>query len=464
MIGSQSLSSLAQNLTHSSAGLDIEFSSISTDTRSLRKGDCYIALIGDRFNGNDYLQVAAASGAVAVICSKAVEIPIPTLVVEDTQLSLSAIAKENRTRSAATVIALTGSQGKTSVKEMLGLILNQNGKTLITRANLNNTIGVPLTLIQLTGKEKFAVVEMGANAQGEIARSVEVAKPNIALITNANSAHLDGFGSYEAIVDAKGEIIDGLDCNGVLVLNANQKSCHRWVERAGSKTVRLFSYGKRNKNADYQCSLAKITQAGDISFDLFCPQGELSITWPLLGEHNVENALAATACALEGGANLEQVEEGLTRMRPIPGRLYLFKGINACTVIDDTYNASPDSFYVAINVLAAQGSRSSTRTVLVVGDMLELGSAAETFHAKIGYEAKLAGITDLWAIGTFADSAVKSFGAGGICYERMDDLYADCVTASQADVIFLAKGSRGSRMERVVDVLMMTDNHGNKLY
>ena len=461
MIGSQSLSSLAQNLNYYSVVPDVEFSSISTDTRSLKKGDCYIALIGDRFNGNDYLQMAAMSGAVAVICSKAAEIPIPTLVVEDTQLILSAIAKENRARSMATVIALTGSQGKTSVKEMLGLILNRNGKTLITRANLNNTIGVPLTLIELTENEKFAVVEMGANAQGEIAKSVEVASPNIALITNANSAHLEGFGSYEAIVDAKGEIIDGLDCNGVLVLNANQKSCHRWIERAGSKTVRLFSYGMRNKNADYQCSLAKITRAGGISFDLFCPQGELSITWPLLGEHNVENALAAAACALEGGAELHQVKEGLIKMRPIPGRLYLLKGINACTIIDDTYNASPSSFYAAINVLAAQGSRSSTRTVLVVGDMLELGSAAEMFHAKIGDEARLAGITDLWAIGAFADSAVRSFGAGGVCYERMDDLVADCVTASQANVMFLAKGSRGSRMERIVDVLKATDNHGN---
>ncbi|MDG0998295.1 MAG: UDP-N-acetylmuramoyl-tripeptide--D-alanyl-D-alanine ligase [Gammaproteobacteria bacterium] len=461
MIGSQSLSSLAQNLNYYNVVPDVEFSSISTDTRSLKKGDCYIALIGDRFNGNDYLQMAAMSGAVAVICSKAAEIPIPTLVVEDTQLILSAIAKENRARSMATVIALTGSQGKTSVKEMLGLILNRNGKTLITRANLNNTIGVPLTLIELTENEKFAVVEMGANAQGEIAKSVEVASPNIALITNANSAHLEGFGSYEAIVDAKGEIIDGLDCNGVLVLNANQKSCHRWIERAGSKTVRLFSYGMRNKNADYQCSLAKITRAGGISFDLFCPQGELSITWPLLGEHNVENALAAAACALEGGAELDQVKEGLIKMRPIPGRLYLLKGINACTIIDDTYNASPSSFYAAINVLAAQGSRSSTRTVLVVGDMLELGSAAEMFHAKIGDEARLAGITDLWAIGAFADSAVRSFGAGGVCYERMDDLVADCVTASQANVMFLAKGSRGSRMERIVDVLKATDNHGN---
>jgi len=461
MIGSQSLSSLAQNLNYYNVVPDIEFSSISTDTRSLKKGDCYIALIGDRFNGNDYLQMAAMSGAVAVICSKAAEIPIPTLVVEDTQLILSAIAKENRARSTATVIALTGSQGKTSVKEMLGLILNRNGKTLITRANLNNTIGVPLTLIELTENEKFAVVEMGANAQGEIAKSVEVASPNIALITNANSAHLEGFGSYEAIVDAKGEIIDGLNCNGVLVLNANQRSCHRWIERAGSKTVRLFSYGMRNKNADYQCSLAKITRAGVISFDLFCPQGELSITWPLLGEHNVENALAAAACALEGGAELDQVKEGLIKMRPIPGRLYLLKGINACTIIDDTYNASPSSFYAAINVLAAQGSRSSARTVLVVGDMLELGSAAEMFHAKIGDEARLAGITDLWAIGAFADSAVRSFGAGGVCYERMDDLVADCVTASQANVMFLAKGSRGSRMERIVDVLKATDNHGN---
>ena len=461
MIGSQSLSSLAQNLNYYNLVPDVEFSSISTDTRSLKKGDCYIALFGYRFNGNDYLQMAAMSGAVAVICSKAAEIPIPTLVVEDTQLILSAIAKENRARSMATVIALTGSQGKTSVKEMLGLILNLNGKTLITRANLNNTIGVPLTLIELTENEKFAVVEMGANAQGEIAKSVEVASPNIALITNANSAHLEGFGSYEAIVDAKGEIIDGLDCNGVLVLNANQKSCHRWIERAGSKTVRLFSYGMRNKNADYQCSLAKITRAGGISFDLFCPQGELSITWPLLGEHNVENALAAAACALEGGAELDQVKEGLIKMRPIPGRLYLLKGINACTIIDDTYNASPSSFYAAINVLAAQGSRSSTRTVLVVGDMLELGSAAEMFHAKIGDEARLAGITDLWAIGAFADSAVRSFGAGGVCYERMDDLVADCVTASQANVMFLAKGSRGSRMERIVDVLKATDNHGN---
>tara|TARA_B100001059_G_scaffold236743_1_gene289647 strand:- start:6311 stop:7696 length:1386 start_codon:yes stop_codon:yes gene_type:complete len=460
MIGSQSLSSLAQNINSYNVVPDIEFSSISTDTRSLKKGDCYIALIGDRFNGNDYLKIAAMSGAVAVICSKAAEIPIPALVVEDTQLILSAIAKENRARSMATVIALTGSQGKTSVKEMLGLILNRNGKTLITRANLNNTIGVPLTLIELTENEKFAVVEMGANAQGEIAKSVEVASPNIALITNANSAHLEGFGSYEAIVDAKGEIIDGLDCNGVLVLNANQKSCHRWIERAGSKTVRLFSYGMRNKNADYQCSLAKITRAGGISFDLFCPQGELSITWPLLGEHNVENALAAAACALEGGAELHQVKEGLIKMRPIPGRLYLLKGINACTIIDDTYNASPSSFYAAINVLAAQGSRSSTRTVLVVGDMLELGSAAEMFHAKIGDEARLAGITDLWAIGAFADSAVRSFGAGGVCYGRMDDLVADCVTASQANVMFLAKGSRGSRMERIVDVLKATDNYG----
>lgn len=458
MIGSQSLNSLAQNLNPAVKEALIEFSSISTDTRSLKKGDCYIALIGDRFDGNDFLEVAAASGAVAVICSRAVDIKIPSLVVEDTQLTLSAIAKENRVRSGATLIALTGSQGKTSVKEMLGLILSRNGKTLTTKANLNNTIGVPLTLIELTGEEKFAVVEMGASAKGEIARSVGVTKPNIALITNANSAHLDGFGSYEGIVQAKGEIIDGLGRDGVAVLNANQKSCDKWVERAGSKTVRLFSYGMRNKSADYQCSLARFNPAGDISFDLFCPQGELSITWPLLGEHNVENALAAAACALESGVSLEHVKEGLMRMRPIPGRLYSNKGINSCTVIDDTYNASPSSFYAAINVLASQGSVETDRTILVVGDMLELGGEAEMFHKRLGAEARSAGITDLWAIGVFADSIVKSFGAGGVSYDQIEDVSAECLKAAQPGVIFLAKGSRGSRMERVVDVLMVTDN------
>lgn len=458
MIGEFTLSELASELGLSvsltALRKEAAFSTVTTDSRQLSAGDLYVALKGERFNGDEFVEDAFNKGAVAVVTHLSDgKGDAQRLVVDDTLAALATLARLNRGRSSATVIALTGSQGKTSVKEMIGSILKAKAQTLITAENLNNTIGVPLTLLRLEARHEFAVIEMGANVAGEIAFSVAATKPDIALITKASAAHIEGFGSLEGIVMAKGEIIDGLSDKGVAVLNANDPNCQQWVKRAGQRRVRLFSYGNKVPEADYRCSPTRLLEGGSVAFTLYTPQGEIDAEIQLLGSHNAENALSAAACALEAGASLDDVRVGLKQATPVPGRLFPSIGREGCRLLDDTYNANPDSFNAAIDVLmAAEGEK-----VMVAGEMRELGDETESSHREVGEYAAMHGVPLLLALGSDCAAMVEAYlEAGGMRakhYRDREALEKDCVDLANSKTVFLVKGSRGARMETVVAAL-----------
>jgi UDP-N-acetylmuramoyl-tripeptide--D-alanyl-D-alanine ligase len=458
MIGEFTLVELAQQLGLEAPAVDVAFRRVSTDTRTLEAGDLYVALSGAHFDGNAFIDAAIERGAAGVVSTRAcASVQCPCLTVPDTLAAFAAISRLNRRRSAATLIALTGSQGKTSVKEMLGSILAVEDSTLITSANLNNTVGVPQTLLGLAATHRYAVIEMGANGAGEIAFSVAAAEPDVALITKASAAHIEGFGSLQGIVEAKGEIIDGLAATGVAVLNANDPNCGQWIARAGGRPIRLFSLGGRVSSADYRSTASHLLADGRLAYTLITPQGEVAIESALIGNHNVENALAAAACALEAGASLASVRLGLAQAQPVPGRLFPSIGRAGCRLLDDTYNASPDSFRAGIEVLmAAEGSQ-----VLVAGEMFELGDEAEDAHRDVGEFAAACHVPQLLALGEQCGAMVDAYTAAGGRHAQLfashEALANACLERAHDGRVFLIKGSRGARMEKIVAALAADD-------
>lgn len=456
VIGSMSLGLVADRLGGQLLGSDVDFARVSTDTRSLQRGDAYLALVGEHFDGNRFLAEAAAAGASAAIVSRdSVPDDLPCVLVSDTHAALGALAHENRLRSAATVIALTGSQGKTTVKEMIGAILKVVAPTLVTEANLNNTIGVPLTLLQLDNEHEFAVIEMGANGAGEIDFSARVAEPDIVMITNASAAHIEGFGSLQGIVRAKGEILDHLRKEGVALLNAHDANVDAWRERLGDGTLRLFGFSEGAVRPDYSAAELRVDGEGQQRFLLRTPQGEAEIRLGLLGRHNVGNAVAAAAAALEAGADLDAVVAGLASAKPVAGRLNPLAGPHGSLLIDDSYNASPGSFRAAIDVLMARPGR----RILVAGDMRELGAETEAAHREVGAYAREAGVGELLAIGEDSRETVSAFGTSGELFADFESLASACMARAGSDVTFLIKGSRGARMDKLIDALRAEGEH-----
>ena len=449
LIGNMTLSLLAQELGGELLGEDVIFSNISTDTRSLKSGDLYLALVGENFDGNNFVDEAARAGAGSAVISREVASQLPALRVTDTHVALGKIANLNRQRSAAIVIALTGSQGKTTVKEMLGSILNNSADCLATEANLNNTIGVPLTLLKVEQKHEYAVIEMGANAAGEIAFSVATAEPDIALITNASTTHLEGFGSLQGVVVAKGEIIDGLKSDGVMVLNSDDPYVEDWSARAAGKRCVRFSYENAKGDAQYFASQVVEQKDGASSFNLHTPKGEQALNIRLLGKHNVLNAVAASAVAIEAGARLVDVAEGLVKLNPVSGRLSRLTGMNGCHLIDDSYNASPGSFIAAIDVL----SKLSGKKFLVMGDMGELGTDSDSAHRKVGEYAAAAGLDALWTTGEKSKLATASCAGKGRHFETKEELIEALAGITNSDLTILIKGSHGTKMNEVVTAL-----------
>jgi len=445
LIGTILLSALAEKLGGERFGDDIEVSVLSTDTRAIKKGDTYLALVGENFNGNEFVAEAFSKGAVAAIVSDiGPENSQPLIQVKDTHIALGKIASLSRQKSIAKVIALTGSQGKTTVKEMIGAILNCEGETLITQANLNNTIGVPLTLLQINESHKYAVIEMGADCHGEVEFSATITNPDIALLTNANAAHIEGFGSLQGIVQAKGEIIDPTPEDASIILNADDPSVEQWIQRAGKRNVLLFS--EANSSADCYAENIEVAEKGIVSFDLHTPQGEEQITLKVLGRHNVINAAAAALAAQSSGASLASIKKGLEFLAPVKRRLNPIIGLRDCCVVDDTYNASPNSFKAAIDVLMFFPEKK----ILVVGDMKELGTEAEDSHRQVGAYAADAGVEDLWAVGELSKLTAEGFGPNSKSFDSMQELISACKAAANNNVVFLVKGSRGAHMEDVV--------------
>jgi len=415
------------------AGKDVMLQGVSTDTRSLQAGQLFVALRGPNFDGHDYLGEAKAKGAAACMVEKPVA-NCPALIVSDTRLALGKLAQTWRRRFAVPLVAVTGSNGKTTVKEMLASILAQQGSTLATKGNLNNDIGLPLTLFGLDAQHASAVVEMGANHAGEIAYLTRLAEPDIAIITNAAPAHLEGFGSLEGVAKAKGEIFQGLGNSGTAIINADDRFAPLWRDLA--KNTQQLTFGV-HQPADISAQW----QAGDRGSQLrvTTPQGEMELHLALLGEHNVINALAAIAAAQAAGASLAVIKAGLERMQPVPGRLQLKPGRNGSRIIDDTYNANPASLAAAIQVLAGFG---------------ELGEDALSLHAEAGRAANAADIDALYSVGPMAKAAAQAFGEGAQSFADQASAIAALQPKLTANVTVLLKGSRLSHMERVVDALI----------
>lgn len=403
---------------------------VSTDTRSLETGQLFIALRGEHFVGENFLPQAKARGAVAAIVAEYRDDDLPQIVVADTLSALTALAKARREQSSACVIALTGSNGKTSTKEMLARILATEGKTLATVGNLNNEIGVPLTLLNLRDEHQFAVIEMGANHEGEIARLVATANPDIALITNVSAAHLAGFGSLDGVVRAKEEIYAG--SVGKMVVNADLPWAAQWCARYGSRAIKTFSL---QNQVDVFAPL--ITDDGS-HFQAEIEGQRIEVQWHLRGKHNVANALAACAAASFAGVSPAQMEKALNGLQLKQSRLQAFN-VQQHQIYDDTYNANPASFKAGIDVLATANA-----SLVIAGAMAELGTESEALHHEVREYAKARGITRFWSLNAPAYQADKDF-------QDMASL-ADALTtllAEETAQTILVKGSRSAGMERL---------------
>lgn len=437
-------------------GADRPCTSVESDTRTLAAGALFVALRGARFDGHDFLPLALERGAAGALVDAARALPpspLPLIAVADTRLALGRLGAGWRLRFAHPVIGLTGSNGKTTVKEMAAAILRAEAAlrglgaaaVLATRGNRNNDLGVPLTLLELRPQQhRYAVIEMAMNHAGEIAQLARMVRPDVALITNAGSAHIENLGSRDAIAAAKGEIFEGLGAAGIAVLNADDPYLGYWRGLLGGRPVSLFGL-------DAAADVTAAFEAGPDSsrLRLRTPLGETDLRLPVPGVHNVRNALAAAAAAIAAGAGLEAIATGLGGYAGIPGRLQRRSGLGGALLIDDTYNANPDSARAAIAVLAAQpGHR-----ILVIGDMAELGAGAPALHAEIGACARAAGVDALYALGPLSAAAAAQFGAGARHCATLEELVASVAPRLDSSCTVLVKGSRSSRMERAVDAL-----------
>ncbi len=421
---------------------------VSTDSRTVKAGNLFVALDGENFDGHQFVAQALSGGAVAVMvnAAKAEGISAPLVAVADTRRGLGELAAAWRGQFNLPLIAVTGSNGKTTVKEMLAAICraaSSEAAVLATEGNLNNDIGVPQMLFRLNAGHRYAVIEMGMNHPGEIAYLTGLAKPAVALVNNAQSAHLEGLGTVEAVARAKGEIFAGLSASGVAVINAEDAHAGLWRTLAGTR--RVIDFGLEQGAVHCRYSLAPAGSA----VTLITPAGEVEVKLPLAGLHNVRNALAATAGALAMGISLAHIVAGLEACHGAKGRLQRKPGYSGMKIIDDSYNANPGSVRAAIDVLAAQPDN----RIMVLGDMGELGEQAEGMHAEIGKYAREKGIETLWTLGEMTRAAVDSFGAGGVHFGDLDALVEAVLERADADLTVLVKGSRFMRMERVVERL-----------
>jgi len=429
-------------------GEDRSFMGVSTDTRALEAGQLFFALVGPRFDGHDFLGEAGDRGAAGAVVSRDATAPVPCVRVPDTLRGLGELAKDWRRRFDLPVVGITGSAGKTTVKEMIAAILGEVGPLLVTRGNLNNEIGVPLTLFRLAAVHRFAVIEMGANHPGEIARLAAMARPAVGIVTLAGAAHLEGFGTVEGVARAKGELFAALPDDGVAVINADDCYASLWRRLAGSRRVITFGLGP---GADFSAREIRLQVDGGagVEFRLTSPLGETAVSIPLAGRHNVLNALGAAAAASAAGADLDHIRSGLARTPTVKGRMQLAAGAGGCTIIDDTYNANPGSVRAALEFLTGMEGKPWA----VLGDMGELGSQAARLHAEIGSYARSIGVERLFAVGPLSRETVASFGAGAQGFADVDSLARALRPLLRADINVLVKGSRSMGMERVVAAL-----------
>src|SRR5688572_32088351 len=442
------LAEAAAALRGRASGDDTLFTGVSTDSRSINEGDLFVALRGERFDGHDFLKAAAAAKATAAMVDGNYrgEYPLPALVVDDTRRALGDLARYWRARFVPALIAVTGSNGKTTVKEMLAAILRREadrnalgeGAVLATRGNLNNDIGLPLTVLGLRHAHRWCAIELGMNHRGEIGYLAGIARPTVALVNNAQREHLEFMRSIDEVAAENASVYDALPEDGVAVINADDAHAPFFRGRAGKRRAVEFGLGAGAVTGGYRLERFSSEIA------LRTPAGEADVTLAIPGLHNVRNALAAAAGAFAVGVEVNTIAEGLRAFRPYSGRLQVKKGASGATVIDDSYNANPDSVRAAIDILAA----SPAPTALVLGDMGEVGTQGVEFHREVGEYARARGVTQLLALGEATRHAVAAFGAGARHFDGVEDLVSNLKSNT-----ILVKGSRFMKMERVVAAL-----------
>ena len=441
------LSDIAEILSAKHVGENIQVKGISTDTRTISGGELFVALKGPNFDGHNFINEALAKGAVACLVQQPVDAE-HFVITNDTHQALGLLAKAWRQKFKNPVIAITGSNGKTTVKEMIASIINQQQSAMATHGNLNNDIGVPLTLFRLNKNYDAAVIEMGANHSGEISYLTNIALPDIAVITNIGAAHLEGFGSIENTAKAKSEIFEGLSENGFAVINTDDAFSEYFKDITTQYNV--LSFGIKNK-ADVMCEWESGIEGSVLN--VMTPVGQCKVNLKLLGRHNIMNALAAIAASIAAEISLEQIVKGLEELKPVNGRLQIKRGLNNSRVIDDTYNANPTSLHAALNVLRDF----SGKRFLALGDMGELGNHAADLHVDAGIYAKQNGVDSLFSYGKLAEKAAKEFGDNGFCYDKHEDMIDAIRDELTQDVTLLVKGSRSMHMENVVNALTMVE-------
>ena len=440
------LSEVAKALNTTIHGLDVNVLSVGTDSRNIVKGQLFIGIKGEYFDGNAFAAEAIKQGAVAALVSTRNTQASPVVEVENTRLALGALSKYWRNKFNVQLVAVTGSNGKTTVKEMITAILNAaNCKVLATRGNLNNDIGMPLTMLGLNKNHTHAVIEMGMSHEGEIRYLSNLAQPKVAVVNNAGTAHIGELGSREAIACAKGEIFEGLTEDGIAVINVDDDFADYW--KSLNQHRKVITFGLSNA-ADVSASYATQNNCSEIR--LKTPNGVIEFSLNVLGEHNVHNALAASAVALSLGVINADIAAGLSQFSPVKGRLNWLDGVNGAVVIDDTYNANPDSMKAAIDVLATQKGQ----TIFVMGDMGELGKNAPQMHAEIGAYAKQKGIDQFFSFGELSQLASASFNANSQHYDTLEALLHKLRGAMLENITVLVKGSRFMKMERVVNEIV----------
>ncbi len=444
------LSAAARAIGAELKGDDVQIKRVTTDSRQVLGGDLFVAIKGPRYDGHDFVPQAVVGGAVAVMISDEAscsDLNAPALVVEDVRLGYGRLAAWWRSMFSIPLVAITGSNGKTTVKEMLASILRRQAgpeAVLATRGNLNNDIGMPSTLLQLEAHHRFAVIEMGMNHVGEIAYLTRLARPTVALVNNAGTAHIGKLGSVEAIARAKGEIYSGLGPDGVALINADDAYADYWRSLVPGKRVVNFGL---TRHADISAHY-ELSQAGSL-VTVRTPAAHFAVTLRVPGVHNVKNALAAVAVAHVLGIDVAHIVDGLADHEGVSGRLQRRQLASGDVLIDDSYNASPESAQAALSVLGA----SAGSKVLVLGDMGELGDAAASMHAELGVFARRAGVDQLLALGELSAEAVRTFGAGGEHFKDVESLLQALRARLDGSTTVLVKGSRFMRMERVVKAL-----------
>ncbi len=454
-----SLQELQTAITSSTMNRDVQVSGLTTDSRKIRQGDLFLALRGAHFDAHDFLPSVALSGAAAVVAE---QVPpgfvLPALIVLDTKLALIEIAQHWRNKFSLPVIGVTGSNGKTTVKEMIAAILLAHAgaeRSLSTAGNLNNEIGVPLTLLRLNENHACAVIELGMNHPGEIALLASVAMPTVGLVNNAQREHQEFMQTVQAVAEENGAVLRSLPADGTAVFPADDTYTKLWRSLAAESGQRKVLTFGLSKTADVSCSFQPHAFGSDMQINI--AETIFPVTLSAAGEHNVLNALAATACCHAIGVPNETIALGLAAFQAVNGRLQSKHAVNGARVIDDTYNANPDSVRAAIDVLA----QASDEGILVLGDMGEVGAEAKAFHQEIGAYARERGIAQLLTLGDLAQDAALAFGDSARHFENIDELQLALDACISSSSTVLIKGSRFMKMERAVAHLTQQQSTGN---